>query len=181
VLSKLYPVRSHTGNFGEGPVRRACYAADRTGHMILQALCRQCIKHNVAFFDEYQVIDLLLHGITCNGVVVVELATGEIRAFVAKAVFFATGGFGRMFEITSNAYASTGDGPAVCARRSIPLSKTWRFSSSIRPASWGLVFLLPKRCAARVAFYATVTASGSWNAIHPPCLILLRETSSPAP
>ncbi len=111
----------HTRNFGEGPVRRACYAADRTGHMILQTLYQQCIKHNVAFFDEYQVIDLLLHGSTCNGVVVVELATGEIHTFVAKAVLFATGGFGRMFRITSNAYASTGDGPAVCARRGIPL------------------------------------------------------------
>jgi len=111
----------HTRNFGEGPVRRACYAADRTGHMILQTLYQQCIKNKVAFFDEYQVVDLLLSGNTCNGVVVVELATGEIHTFAAKAVLFATGGFGRMFKITSNAYANTGDGPAVCARRGIPL------------------------------------------------------------
>ncbi len=111
----------HTRNFGEGPVRRACYAADRTGHMILQTLYQQCIKNNVAFFDEFQVVDLLLYGNTCNGVVVVELATGELHIFAAKAVLFATGGFGRMFKITSNAYASTGDGPAVCARRGIPL------------------------------------------------------------
>ncbi len=111
----------HTRNFGEGPVRRACYAADRTGHMILQTLYQQCIKNNVAFFDEYQVVDLLLSGNSCNGVVVVELATGEIHTFVAKAVLFATGGFGRIFKITSNAYANTGDGPAVCARRGIPL------------------------------------------------------------
>jgi succinate dehydrogenase flavoprotein subunit len=111
----------HTRNFGEGPVRRACYAADRTGHMILQTLYQQCIKNNVAFFDEYQVVDLLLKNNTCSGVVVVELATGELHTFVAKAVLFATGGFGRMFKITSNAYANTGDGPAVCARRGIPL------------------------------------------------------------
>jgi succinate dehydrogenase / fumarate reductase flavoprotein subunit len=111
----------HTRNFGEGPVRRACYAADRTGHMILQTLYQQCIKNSVAFFDEFQVVDLLLTGNTCGGVVVVELATGEIHTFAAKAVLFATGGFGRMFKITSNAYASTGDGPAVCARRGIPL------------------------------------------------------------
>jgi succinate dehydrogenase / fumarate reductase flavoprotein subunit len=111
----------HTRNFGEGPVRRSCYAADRTGHMILQTLYQQCIKNSVVFFDEYQVVDLLLNNNTCNGVVVVELATGEIHTFVAKAVLFATGGFGRMFRITSNAYANTGDGPAVCARRGIPL------------------------------------------------------------
>lgn len=111
----------HTRNFGEGPVRRSCYAADRTGHMILQTLYQQCIKNNVNFFDEYQVVDLILNNKTCNGVIVVELATGEIHTFVAKAVLFATGGFGRMFKITSNAYANTGDGPAVCARRGIPL------------------------------------------------------------
>ncbi len=111
----------HTRNFGEAPVRRACYAADRTGHMILQTLYQQCIKNNVAFFDEYQVIDLLLDNNICSGVVVVELATGEIHTFAAKAVLFATGGFGRLFKVTSNAYANTGDGPAVCARRGIPL------------------------------------------------------------
>lgn len=111
----------HTRNFGEGPVRRACYAADRTGHMILQTLYQQCIKNEVSFFDEFQVVDLLLDGTRCTGVVVVELATGKLHVFAAKAVLFATGGFGRMFKITSNAYANTGDGPAVCARRGIPL------------------------------------------------------------
>lgn len=111
----------HTREFGKGPVKRACYAADRTGHMILQTLYQQCIKNNVSFFDEFQVIDLIMDGTTCKGVVVVELSTGEIHIFSAKAVLFATGGFGRMFRITSNAYANTGDGPAVCARRGIPL------------------------------------------------------------
>ncbi|TKB24828.1 succinate dehydrogenase flavoprotein subunit [Desulfopila sp. IMCC35006] len=111
----------HTRNFGEGPVHRACYAADRTGHMILQTLYQQCIKNKVSFFDEYQVLDVILEDNTCKGVVVVELATGELHIFAAKAVLFATGGFGRMFKITSNAYANTGDGPAVCARRGIPL------------------------------------------------------------
>ncbi len=111
----------HTRKFGEGPVRRACYAADRTGHMILQTLYQQCIKNNVSFFDEFQVVDLILNGTTSQGVVAVELATGDLHIFAAKAVLFATGGFGRMFKITSNAYANTGDGPAVCARRGIPL------------------------------------------------------------
>ena len=111
----------HTRNFGEAPVRRACYAADRTGHMILQTLYQQCIKNQVAFFDEFQVIDLILDQNQCSGVVAVELATGAIHSFAAKAVLFATGGFGRLFKVTSNAHANTGDGPAICARRGIPL------------------------------------------------------------
>lgn len=111
----------HTRNFGEAPVRRACYAADRTGHMILQTLYQQCIKNGVHFYDEYQVLDLVLEGKRCAGVVALELSTGEIHVFEAKTVLFATGGFGRMFKITSNAYANTGDGPAICARRGIPL------------------------------------------------------------
>nr|WP_306793060.1 succinate dehydrogenase flavoprotein subunit [Desulfopila inferna] len=111
----------HTRNFGEAAVKRACYAADRTGHMILQTLYQQCIKNEVAFYDEFQVIDLIREGNICRGVVAVELASGELHIFAAKAVLFATGGFGRMFKVTSNAYANTGDGPAVCARRGIPL------------------------------------------------------------
>jgi len=111
----------HTRNFGEAPVRRACYAADRTGHMILQTLYQQCIKNDVSFYDEFQVIDLILDEDLCQGVVAVELATGELHIFAAKAVLMATGGFGRIFKITSNAHANTGDGPAICARRGIPL------------------------------------------------------------
>lgn len=111
----------HTRNFGEAAVRRACYAADRTGHMILQTLYQQCIKNEVSFFDEFQVVDVILEGRRCGGVVAVELATGEIHVLRAKAVLFATGGFGRIFKVTSNAFANTGDGPAVLARRGVPL------------------------------------------------------------
>ena len=111
----------HTRNFGEGAVRRACYAADRTGHMILQTLYQQCIKNNVSFFDEFQVIDVILDQKTCKGVVAIELATGTLHTFSAKAVLFATGGFGRIFKVTSNAFANTGDGPAVLARKGIPM------------------------------------------------------------
>ncbi len=111
----------HTRNFGEAPVKRACYAADRTGHMILQTLYQQCIKNGVHFFDEFFVLEALIDGKKCNGVVAIELATGEIHIFQSKAVFFATGGFGRMFRTTSNAHASTGDGPAVLARAGVPL------------------------------------------------------------
>lgn len=111
----------HTRNFGEAPVRRACYAADRTGHMILQTLYQQCIKNDVAFFDEFQLLDVILDGRTCAGVVTLELATGDLHVFHTKAVLIATGGFGRMYRTTSNAYANTGDGPAVLARRGVPL------------------------------------------------------------
>ena len=110
----------HTRNFGEAAVRRACYAADRTGHMILQTLYQQCIKNEVSFFDEFQIVDVILEGNRCGGVVAVDLATSDLHVFKAKAVLFATGGFGRMFKITSNAYANTGDGPAVLARRGVP-------------------------------------------------------------
>jgi succinate dehydrogenase / fumarate reductase flavoprotein subunit len=111
----------HTRNFGEAPVRRACYAADRTGHMILQTLYQQCIKNNVSFFDEFHLLDVLIEGRKCMGIVALELATGTIHVFHAKAVLVATGGFGRMYRTTSNAYANTGDGPAVLARRGVPL------------------------------------------------------------
>ncbi|MBN2131651.1 MAG: succinate dehydrogenase flavoprotein subunit [Sedimentisphaerales bacterium] len=111
----------HTRNFGEAPVRRACYAADRTGHMILQTLYQQCIKNDVAFFEEFHLVDVLLQGHRCAGVVALELATGDLHVFHTKAVLIATGGFGRMFRTTSNAYANTGDGPAVLARRGVPL------------------------------------------------------------
>jgi succinate dehydrogenase / fumarate reductase flavoprotein subunit len=111
----------HTHHHGEGPVRRSCFAADRTGHMILQTLYQQCIKREVKFFDEFHVVDLILSQGVCAGVVALRLATGELQIFHAKAVLFATGGSGRMFKITSNAHALTGDGMAIAFRRGLPL------------------------------------------------------------
>jgi succinate dehydrogenase / fumarate reductase flavoprotein subunit len=114
------PFGGHTNNVTGKPVRRACHAADRTGHMILQTLYQQCIKNNVTFYDEFQVVDLLMANGAAAGVVAVELATGEMHVFHAKAVIFATGGHGRIWEITSNAYAYTGDGISITLRRGIP-------------------------------------------------------------
>jgi succinate dehydrogenase flavoprotein subunit len=111
----------HTRNHGEAPVKRACYSADRTGHMILQTLYQQCIRREIRFFNELYTLDLLLTDGRVAGIVAYELATGELHMFRAKAVLFATGGFGRMFKITSNAHALTGDGPAIAWRRGIPL------------------------------------------------------------
>jgi len=115
------PFGGHTNNETGKPVRRACHAADRTGHMILQTLYQQCLKNKVNFFDEYQVLDFLIINGRTAGVVAVELATGELHTFHAKAVIFATGGHGRIFEVTSNAYAYTGDGASILLRRGIPL------------------------------------------------------------
>ncbi len=112
----------HTRNHGEAPVRRACYAADRTGHMILQTLYQQCIRNDVRFFNEFYVLDLILtDDRRCGGVIAYELATGEIHVFRSKSVLFATGGFGKIFKVTSNAHTLTGDGPAICYRRGLPL------------------------------------------------------------
>ncbi len=117
----------HTRNFGEGPVRRACFAADRTGHMILQTLYQQCIKLGVRFYDEYHVVDLLFEGGEANeggraaGVVAYRIADGELHTFRARSVLLATGGFGRMFRITSNAWSLTGDGCALAYRHGVPL------------------------------------------------------------
>jgi succinate dehydrogenase / fumarate reductase flavoprotein subunit len=111
----------HTSNFGEKPVRRACHSADRTGHMILQTLYQQCIKNNVRFFDEYHVVDLIVNNGTACGVAAVQLSTGDMHVFHGKATFFATGGWGRVWQITSNAHSLTGDGAAICFRRGVPM------------------------------------------------------------
>jgi succinate dehydrogenase / fumarate reductase flavoprotein subunit len=115
------PFGGHTNNETGKPVRRAAHAADRTGHMILQTLYQQCIKNKVNFFDEYQVLDFIMVNGKAAGVVAVELSTGELHTIHAKAVIFATGGHGRIFEVTSNAYAYTGDGAAILMRHGIPL------------------------------------------------------------
>jgi succinate dehydrogenase / fumarate reductase flavoprotein subunit len=111
----------HTRNHGEAAVRRACYAADRTGHMILQTLFQQCTKQGVEFFNEFFVTDLIVVDGTCAGIVAYEMATGELHVFHSKSVLVATGGYGRMFKITSNAHTLTGDGPGVVFRRGLPL------------------------------------------------------------
>ncbi len=116
------PFGGHTNNATKQPVRRACHAADRTGHMILQTVYQQCIKNNVMFFDEYQVIDLLVNDAgQVAGVTALHIDSGELHTFHAKSTIFATGGFGRIWDITSNAYALTGDGVAIAYRRGIPL------------------------------------------------------------
>ena len=115
----------HTRDHGKSAVRRSCYAADRTGHMILQTLYQQCVKHGVEFYNEFYVLDLIMTEVDGvkrpAGVVSYELATGEIHVFQAKSIVFATGGVGKVFKTTSNAHTLTGDGMAVAYNRGIPL------------------------------------------------------------
>ncbi|MEU7379125.1 MULTISPECIES: succinate dehydrogenase flavoprotein subunit [unclassified Streptomyces] len=115
----------HSRNHGEAPVRRSCYAADRTGHMILQTLYQNCVKEGVEFFNEFYVLDQLLTEVDgvkkSAGVVAYELATGEIHVFQAKSVIYASGGTGKFFKVTSNAHTLTGDGQAAVYRRGLPL------------------------------------------------------------
>ncbi|MGA5894119.1 succinate dehydrogenase flavoprotein subunit [Streptomyces venetus] len=115
----------HSRNHGEAPVRRSCYAADRTGHMILQTLYQNCVKEGVEFYNEFYVLDQLITEVDgvkkSAGVVAYELATGEIHVFQAKSVIYASGGCGKFFKVTSNAHTLTGDGQAAVYRRGLPL------------------------------------------------------------
>src|SRR5215204_4809199 len=115
----------HTRDHGKAPVRRACYAADRTGHMILQTLYQNCVRLGINFFNEYYVLDLVMTEVDGveqpSGVVAYDLATGELHVFQAKAVVFATGGFGKIYKTTSNAHTLTGDGVGIIWRKGLPL------------------------------------------------------------
>lgn len=115
----------HTREHGKAPVRRACYAADRTGHMILQTLYQNCVKHGINFFNEFYVLDLVMNEVDGvqrpAGVVAYELATGDLHVFQGKSIVFATGGFGKIFKTTSNAHTLTGDGVGIIWRKGLPL------------------------------------------------------------
>ncbi|WP_237358274.1 succinate dehydrogenase flavoprotein subunit [Rathayibacter tritici] len=115
----------HTRDHGKAPVRRACYAADRTGHMILQTLFQNCVRLGINFYNEFYVLDLVMtevDGVSKpSGVVAYELATGELHVFQAKAIIFATGGFGKIYKTTSNAHTLTGDGVGIIWRKGLPL------------------------------------------------------------
>ncbi len=115
----------HTADHGKTPVRRSCYAADRTGHMILQTLYQNCVKLGINFFNEYYVLDLVMTVVDGveqpSGVVAYELSTGELHVFQGKAIIFATGGFGKIYKTTSNAHTLTGDGVGIIWRKGLPL------------------------------------------------------------
>ncbi len=111
----------HTRDCGKKPVKRACYAADRTGRVVLDTLYDQCLRHNVKFYAEHYVLSLVFEEGMCRGVVTYDLASGELNLLSAGAVLLATGGCGRLYRTTSNGFASTGDGLNLAFQSGIPL------------------------------------------------------------
>ena len=124
------PFGGHTANYGEKPVQRACAAADRTGHAMLHTLYQQNVKSKTNFFVEWMALDLIRdQSGDVVGVTALELETGELHVLHAKAVLLATGGAGRIFAASTNAFINTGDGLGMAARAGIPLQdmEFWQF------------------------------------------------------
>lgn len=111
----------HTRDFGKKPVKRACYAADRTGRVILDTLYDQCLRHHITFYSEHYLLSLIFEKDRCVGVAVYDLSTGELHLIQARAILLATGGCGRIYRTTSNGFASTGDGISLAFRSGVPL------------------------------------------------------------
>lgn len=111
----------HTKNFGEAAIKRTCYAADRTGRVILDTLYGEAIRRGMKVYSEFQMVDILLDGKKASGIVVYELANGKVHTIRSRAVMIATGGFGKVYKTTSNCFANTGDGIYYCYRAGIPL------------------------------------------------------------
>lgn len=111
----------HTKNFGEGPVKRACYAADHTGRVIMDTLFGQAERRGTKVYSEFKLVDLVMRGGRAIGVVVYDIATGEVHVMHARAVLLATGGFGKVYQVTSNCAANTGDGVYLAYAAGIPL------------------------------------------------------------
>ena len=124
------PFGGHTANYGEKPVQRACAAADRTGHAMLHTLYQQNVQAKTSFFVEWMALDLIRdHEGDVVGVTALEMETGEIYILEAKTVLLATGGAGRIFDASTNAFINTGDGLGMAARANIALEdmEFWQF------------------------------------------------------
>ncbi len=125
------PFGGHMQNFGAGPaVQRSCCAADRTGHAMLHTLYQRNVRANTHFFVEWMALDLIRDASgQVLGVTAMEMETGEISILHARAVLFATGGAGRIFSASTNAFINTGDGLGMAARAGIPLEdmEFWQF------------------------------------------------------
>ncbi len=124
------PFGGHSMNFGEKPVQRSCCAADRTGHAMLHALYQRNVRANTQFFVEWMALDLIRDPSgQVLGVTALEMETGEVMVFHARATLFATGGAGRIYTSTTNAFINTGDGLGMAARAGIPLEdmEFWQF------------------------------------------------------
>ncbi len=124
------PFGGHTANLGEKPVQRACAAADRTGHALLHTLYQRNIRARTQFFVEWMALDIIRDSEgACVGVVALEMESGEVMVLEAKATVFATGGAGRIWAASTNAFINTGDGMGMAARAGLPLEdmEFWQF------------------------------------------------------
>jgi len=121
VFSRLPDGRIAQRRFGGHSAPRANYAADYTGHVLLHTIHEQALRRGVKFYSEWYLLDLIVEDNICKGVVAIDIEKGEIYTMRAKAVMFGTGGYGRAFAITSNAYANTGDGVAIAYNAGVPL------------------------------------------------------------
>lgn len=121
VFSRTDDGRINQRRFGGHSSPRACFAADWTGHVLLHTAHEQALRHNVKFYSEWYCMDLIVEEDICRGVVAMNIETGEIVTMRAKAVMFGTGGYGRAYKITSNAFANTGDGVAIAYNAGVPL------------------------------------------------------------
>ncbi len=131
----------HTRNFGEAPVKRICYASDRSGRVMMDTLYFDAVKKGIKIYPEFHVLDLVIRNGQVAGLVACELATGEIHFFHSRAILIATGGYGKVFKVTSNAFASTGDGVALAYRQGFPL-EDMEFVQFHPTGIWGLGVLI---------------------------------------
>lgn len=131
----------HTSNFGKAPVKRICYAADRSGRVMMDTLYFEAVKKGIKIYPEFNALDLVIQNGQVAGLVAYELATGELHFFHARAILIATGGYGKVYKVTSNAFASTGDGLALAYRRGLPL-EDMEFVQFHPTGIWGLGVLI---------------------------------------
>jgi succinate dehydrogenase / fumarate reductase flavoprotein subunit len=157
------PFGGHTANYGEKPVQRACAAADRTGHAMLHTLYQRNVRAKTHFFVEWMALDLIRDADgDVVGVTAMEMETGDIHILEAKVTMFATGGAGRIWQASTNAFINTGDGMGMTARAGIPLEdmEFWQFHPT---GVAGAGVLLTEGCRGEGVFSGIKMASDSWN------------------
>ena len=131
----------HTSNFGQAPVKRICYAADRSGRVMMDTLYFDAVRKGIKIYPEFNVLDILIQDGQVAGLVAYELASGEVHVFHSRVVLLATGGYGKVYKVSSNAFASTGDGLALTYRLGLPL-EDMEFVQFHPTGIWGLGVLI---------------------------------------
>ena len=131
----------HTSNFGQAPVKRICYAADRSGRVMMDTLYFDAVRKGIKIYPEFNVLDILIQDGQVAGLVAYELASGEVHVFHSRVVLLATGGYGKVYKVSSNAFASTGDGLALTYKLGLPL-EDMEFVQFHPTGIWGLGVLI---------------------------------------